>query len=347
MRWKFLVGVALGLVTVLIGRAEGQESKPPAGATGSKVREDAASTGVRQLVDQLRRHPARPSQRPDRRGVYLMDLARGDAILIADEPDPGANYCGSPRWSHDGKRILYDVMPEMEFHLLQIKSIELGEQAPKLTDLGRGAPPSFSPDDRRIAFLLHPNAVRGAEPGIWVMQADGSGRRPAGEFGMPLWSPDGRQFLVVGFTDPREVKLIDLGKPEFHPVAIPGHEVFAWPSWADVKTVAAIIGSDGSGDSVALLDVSDPERTKVKEVLWKRGRGLDVQPLWPVYSAGTRRCVFVGSEPGGLALYTVEPGQSGRARRLEAGGLDEQVGGLAFSPDGRYLLFCSTRRDRK
>jgi Tol biopolymer transport system component len=336
-------------VSVLTRRAEvtGQESKPAVAAPGGNVSEEAASRGVTQLVTQLKRHPAPPSKRPDRRGVYLMDLAHGDVTLIADEPDPGANYCGSPRWSHDGKRILYDVMPEMEFHLLHIKAIDLGDDAPRLTDLGPGARPTFSPDDKRIAFLLHLNAVRGAQPGIWVMQADGSERRLAGEFGMPLWSPDGRQFLVVGFDDPREVKLIDLQKPEFHPVVIPGHQVFAWPSWAHARTVAAIIGSEGAGDTVALLDVTDPQRTKVKEVLWKRGKELDVTPLWPVYSASTRRYVFVGSGPGGLALYTVDPGQSGRARRLEPGRLDEQVGGLAFSPDGRYLLFCSTRPERK
>src|SRR5262249_55751177 len=56
--------------------------------------------------------------------------------------------------------------------------------------------PSFSPDDKRVAFLLNPNAVPNAVPGIWVMQADGSERRRAGEYGIPLWSPDGRQFLI-------------------------------------------------------------------------------------------------------------------------------------------------------
>ena len=55
-----------------------------------------------------------------------MDLAKGDVTMIADEPDPGADSCGSPRWSHDGRRILFDVMPEGSFHLLHIKAIELG-----------------------------------------------------------------------------------------------------------------------------------------------------------------------------------------------------------------------------
>lgn len=346
---RFFIGASVALAVVLADRVEAaaQESKPAMTMYDRKAGEEASSQGARRLAEQLKRHPARPPRRPDRRGVYLMDIDQGDVTLIADEPDPGANYCGSPRWSPDGRRILYDVMPEMEFHLLHIKAIDLGEEAPRRTDLGPGARPTFSPDGRRIAFLLHPGAVPDAQPGIWVMQADGSGRRFAGEFGMPLWSPDGHQFLVVGFNDPRVVKLIDLEKPEFHPVVIPTHKIFAWPTWADVSTVAAIIGSEGSGDTVALLDVSDPGRTKVKQVLWRRGKDLDVRPLWPVYSARTRRYVFVGVEPGGQALYTIDPGQAGRARRLESAGLDEQVGGLAFSPDGRYLLFCSTRPEAK
>ena len=94
--------------------------------------------------------------------------------MIADEPDPGADSCGSPRWSHDGRHILFDAMPNMQFQLLHIKAIELGENEPRMTDLGFGARPTFSPDDSRIAFLLHEDAIPGATPGIWVMQADGS-----------------------------------------------------------------------------------------------------------------------------------------------------------------------------
>ena len=107
--------------------------------------------------------------------------------------------------------------------------------------------------------------------------------------------------------------------------------------------MSAIVGSDGIGDTVALLDVSDHEPGKIKEVVFKPGNDLDIKPLWPVYSPSIRRCVFVGVEPKGMALYSVEHGQSGRAKRLEAGPPDPQIGGLAFSPDGRYLLFCSTR----
>jgi Tol biopolymer transport system component len=321
----------LGLISLLAAPTRGEE--PPARAAN-------------QLADQLKRHPAQLSKSPLRRGLYMMDLAKGDVTMIADEPDPGADSCGSPRWSHDGRRILFDVMPEGSFHLLHIKAIERGDDSPKMTDLGPGARPTFSPDDKRIAFLLHDNAVPNEESGIWVMQADGSQRRRAGEFGMPLWSPDGRQFLIVGFGDPRNLKLIDIEKSESRRVEIADYSVFGWPSWADAQTVAAIVGSEGTGDTVALVDVSEPEKAKVKEVLWKPGPDDDMKPLWPVYSPSTRRCVFVGVKPQGMALYSVEKGQSGQAKRIEPDGLDRQIGGLAFSPDGRYLLFCSNRDKR-
>ena len=263
--------------------------------------------------------------------------------LVADEPDPGSNHVGSPRWSHDGKRILFDSMPGTEYQQLHMKVIDIGESGPKVTDLGLGACPTWSPDDKRIAFLLNPNAVPGAETGIWVMEADGSLRRRAGDYGIPLWSPDGSQFLIVSFGDPRQAKLINIETGALREIAVPDHKIFSWPSWADQGTLAAVIGTEETGDSVALLDLGEAERPRVKQVLWKQNQQLDVKPMWPVYSPRTHRCLFVGAGPSGMALYQVDHNQPAPARRVEQAGLDERIAGLSFSPDGRYLLFCSTR----
>ena len=321
----------LGLISLLAAPTRGEE--PPARAAN-------------QLADQLKRHPAQPSKSPLRRGLYLMDLAKGDVTMIADEPDPGADSCGSPRWSHDGRRILFDVMPEGSFHLLHIKAIERGDDSPKMTDLGPapGRPSLRMTSASRSCFTTMRSRTRNQASGSCRPTA--RQRRRAGEFGMPLWSPDGRQFLIVGFSDPRNLKLIDIEKSESRHVEISDYSVFGWPSWADAQTLAAIVGSEGTGDTVALIDVGEPEKAKIKEVLWKPGQDDDMKPLWPVYSPSTRRCVFVGVKPQGMALYSVEKGQSGQAKRLEPDGLDRQIGGLAFSPDGRYLLFCSNRDKR-
>ena len=40
-----------------------------------------------------------------------MDVTNGEVTLIADQPAPGLTQCGSPVWSHDGRRILFDATP--------------------------------------------------------------------------------------------------------------------------------------------------------------------------------------------------------------------------------------------
>jgi Tol biopolymer transport system component len=204
----------------------------------------------------------------------------------------------------------------------------------------------FSRDDQRIAFMLNQGEEPGAEAGVWVMQADGSERRRVGERGFPFWSPDGREFLINQDTKPTESIVINLETREGGRLEVAGRRIFSWPSWAGPGTLVSSIGTEREGDSIALLDVRKPAEAKIIEVLWKRGEDLDVEPLWPVYSPGTRRCVFVGVEPMKRTLYSVQRGESRRARPLEPEGYNDRLSGLSFSPDGRYLLFCANRPDR-
>ena len=104
-------------------------------------------------------------------------------------------------------------------------------------------------------------------------------------------------------------------------------------------------GGDG-GTAIALLDARKPAKAKIIEVLWQRGKDLDVMPLWPIYSPDTRRCVFIGSDGTNRRLYSVKRGESRQARRLETGLFNEQLSDLSFSPDGRYLLFAADRPDQ-
>jgi dipeptidyl aminopeptidase/acylaminoacyl peptidase len=301
---------------------------------------------VAELAEVLKRHP--PRRQPaedDRLRLYMMDLVAGGTTLIADEPEPGLNCCGTPKWSHDGRRIIFDATPGTQFQVSRIKAIEVRDGVPTITDLGRGNCPTFSPDDKRIAFMLNPGAEPGAQAGVWVMQADGSERRLVGQYGAPFWSPDGREFLVNSFSTPTEAIVINLKDVRAGAVEVPGHGIFSWPSWAGPGRLVACLGTQNEGDTIALLDVRNPGEAKIIEVLWKRGEDLDVTPLWPVYWPEAGRCVFVGREPKKRTLYTVRRGQSTRATRLEPRGYNDRLGGLSFSPDGRYLLFCANRPD--
>jgi len=277
--------------------------------------------------------------------LYAIDLQDGKVTLVAAEPKAGLDQCGSPSWTRDGTRILFDAQPRNSLAETRLEAIDLADQGLKMTDLGPGNCPTSSPRGDRIIFLLNPDQMQDAETGVWIMQRDGTDRRRLGGYGRPRWSPDGHQFLVISFAKAPEVTVIDdrPGQPS-GVLQIPDQKVFSIASWAGEGTIVAVVGED-EGNAVALIDVTSPADGKLKEVLWKRGKDLDVKPSEPVYSPITRRCIFVGEDSKGMALYSFEVGKPGAPKRLEAAS-DNLIRDLTFSPDGRYVLFSSNRPDR-
>jgi Tol biopolymer transport system component len=257
------------------------------------------------------------------------------------------DVCGSPAWTQDGRRILFDAQPSNHLEKTRLKAIDPVGERWAIRDLGPGNCPTPSPDGDRVIFLQNPHQIPDAETGIWIMGSDGNDRRHLGGYGRPKWSADVHQFLVISFASPCEVTLID-DRPAKKSgiVKISGHQIYGIPSWAGEQTMVAVLG-DGAGtagDTIALVDLSNMYRPEVKQVLWKKGDGSGPSPGEVAWSHLDGQCIFVGSDPRGMALYAVDASMPGMPpRRLEREGLDKLVRDLAFSPDGRYLLFSSSR----
>jgi hypothetical protein len=234
-------------------------------------------------------------------------------------------------------------------------AIEDRDGRPTYTRLGDGNAPASSPDDKSIAFLLHAGVEAGMAGAVMMMRADGSGRHHLTDFGAPFWSPFGRELLINSYSLPSKPTLFNPETRKSVVIEVPGHQVFSWPSWVGPRTVVTALAPKATydGDSIVLLDVREPAEAKILEVLWKRDTDLDVIPRWPVFRPGTPQCFFLGEEPrkegegpGKRALYSVQRGESLRARHMEIVGQQHAPGtggvglaSLSFSPDGRYLLF--------
>jgi RNA polymerase sigma factor (sigma-70 family) len=310
----------------------------------ANVLKEQKAEAVGQLAGALKRYqPPRRTGKGEGTQVYMVDLVAGGTTMISDESVPGRNSSGSPTWSADGSRILFDATPGNDWHKTHVMSINVNDGRPTFTDLGPGNCPTISPDGKKITFLLNPDALVRAESGVWVMEADGSHRRLAGPYGAPFWSGDGRELLINTFDRFTETTVMNFEKLSGGKLAVPGYRLFSWPSWAGPGRLVASLGAKDEGDTIALLDVGNPAEAKIIEVLWQRDQELDVEPRWPVYSPETRRCIFSGVASNKKTLYSFERGKSRRAKPVEATAPDEILQALSFSPDGRYLLFSSDR----
>ncbi|MCA9150818.1 MAG: PD40 domain-containing protein [Planctomycetales bacterium] len=219
-----------------------------------------------------------------------------------------------------------------------------GPTAGQVVDLGCGLIPSWSPNNEEIAFMLHPNNPNQEREGIWIMKADGTGRRRLTDGAMPTWSPRRNELACVsGWSSPRDIFLVDVdtgAKTWLFPVGnVTAKSRLAWwpdgdhivfapmkPQGNEMFWIASTVGADRAIRTLG--KISEPNSPITN---WG----------YPTVSPDGKELVFpLFSKTAplkSLCRLSVEPGSSPVTVALSEA--ITSPGNPVWAPDGQHLAF--------
>lgn len=187
-------------------------------------------------------------------------------------------------------------------------------------DLGPGSDPAWSPDGTKIAFALSPD--------IWVMNADGSGRRPLTDdpapthrVSSPTWSPDGTR--IAFNVDGTRIFVVAAGGGIASLLVDPPPVTVGALAWSPLGDRIAF----GTNDIwLVSADGSNPVNITNSDDKYERD---------PDWKPDGSRLVFERGQPE--EIWTMNPDGTGQTNITPPGG-SSQAGDPAWSPDGTKIV---------
>jgi Tol biopolymer transport system component len=233
---------------------------------------------------------------------------------------------GSPRWSHDGKRLVFDAFDDPNG---KGKAFVVNLDGTQLKEVGDKITPDWSPDDKQLIF--HSRGENLPE-GIWVQNVDTQGRERLFAGTWPRWSPDGGR---VAFCDGNSLRVIDLADfSESLLIDEPLEEsphAFEWSH--DGKRLALVTRRSGQPARELLIVASDGSQRPVSRFARAGNFGNHVS-----WSADDKQLLIT------LDSYIHSLEVSGDQPPQRIAGQDEKSRDPSFSPDAKWITFA--RRPR-
>ena len=318
---------------------------------GDVWRRDVESGAEERLIEDAYDPAASPdgrriafdATRSGTRRIWITDEMGRNAQQVSVDSSEAVSHV-VPRWSPDGKHIVYQ---EIEHTRFDIRAVDVATRATVAVtdDNYQDVNPVWDGSGRAIYF----SSYRAGGMNVWrvPVAADGTPTAPPAQIttgagqDVQLAAPsaDGRlAFTVLQLNADLWRLPVDpaSGRPRGAPEAVVAttreDSRGAWSP--DGRSVA--FNSDRAGDMNiwvhTLADGTDRQIT--------RGPGGDYQPRW---SPDGRTLVFFSARGGNADVWTVDPTDGRLTQLTTSSWLDINP---AFSPDGRLIAFQSDRQGR-
>ncbi len=238
----------------------------------------------------------------------------------------GFDSHGSPRWSHDGKRLVFDAFDDASG---QGKAFIVHLDGTQLQEVGTKITPDWSPDDKQLIFHSRGDNL---PEGIYVQNLDTQGRVRLSGGTWPRWSPEG---MHIAFCDGNMLKVLDL--VDMSETLVIDEKLADRPhgfDWShDGQRLAVVTRRAGQPARELLIVDSDGLRPPVSRLARAGNFGNHVS-----WSADDKQLLV------SLDSYIHILDVAGDAPPRRIAGQDEKSRDAAFSPDGHWIAFA--RRPR-
>jgi TolB protein len=239
-----------------------------------------------------------------------------------------------PRWAPDGTRFAY-VYRAPNFSEIFVADSE-GKTQTRLTrsqsavlgDNDWNLHPTWSPDGKQIAFVSDAsNSVNvSSNLTLWVMNQDGSGRRPVATPGVPqeavdglAWSPDGSLLAVTVFSGlgPGQLALLPMAGSTRQPARVITEypDGATDPSWSPDGKWLAYAARDGLSVDLFVMQADSAIQADGMATRRLTNTGMARSPAW---SPDGRHLAYLSVQGSGFELWVLD------LEETPAGGLEAQ-----------------------